>query len=108
MSSSEINPPCGYFLITREAICRTPSLRVLRWLRSAVVTSAAASALKAADEEKRRRDEADAIRRQSDADAVAKARGDRLDRLRHLAFPAADALVSAAPRRRARCGPCVV
>ncbi len=69
---------------------------------NAVVTAAAASALQAADEEKRRRDEADAIRRQSDADAADRARRDRMHKLRQLAFPAVDAPVSAAPRHRAR------
>jgi hypothetical protein len=70
---------------------------------SAVVTAAAASALQEADEEKRRRaDEADAIRRQSDADAVDRARLDRRRKLQQLAFHAVDAPVSAAPRRRAR------
>jgi uncharacterized membrane protein YgcG len=68
---------------------------------SAVVTAAAASALQAADEEKRRRDAADAIRRQSDSDAADRARHDRINRLRQLAFPV-DAPVSAAPRHRAR------
>ena len=66
-----------------------------------VVTAAAASALQAADEEKRRRDEADAIRRQSDSVAADKARHERMNRLRQLAF-AVDAPVSAAPRHRAR------
>jgi len=66
-----------------------------------VVTAAAASALQAADEEKRRRDEADAIRRQSDSDAADRARHERMNRLRQLAF-AVDAPVSAAPRHRAR------
>jgi hypothetical protein len=68
-----------------------------------VVTAAAASALQAADEEKRRRDEADAIRRQSDSDTADKARHERMDRLRQLAF-AVDTPVSAAPRHRARSG----
>jgi hypothetical protein len=68
-----------------------------------VVTAAAASALQAADEEKRRRDEADAIRCQSDLDTADKARHERMDRLRQLAF-AVDTPVSAAPRHRARSG----
>jgi hypothetical protein len=69
---------------------------------SAVVTAAAASALQEADEEKRRRaDEADAIRRQSDADAADRARLDRRRKLQQLAFHAVDTPVSAAPRHRA-------
>ena len=69
----------------------------------AVVTAAAASALQAADEEKRRRDEAEAIRLQSDAAVADSARRDRLRRLQQLALPAAvDAPVLPAPRRRPR------
>jgi hypothetical protein len=68
----------------------------------AVVTAAAASALQAADEEKRRRDEAEAIRLQSDAAVADSARRDRLRRLQQLALPAVDAPVLPAPRRRAR------
>ena len=66
-----------------------------------MVTAAAASALQAADEDKRRRDEAEAIRLQSDTAVVEKARRDRLSKLRLLAFPATEAPVSAAPLRRA-------
>lgn len=65
------------------------------------VTAAAASALQAAEDEKRRRDEAEAIRLESDLAAVAKARRDRLDKLQRLAFQASDPPVSAAPGRRA-------
>lgn len=68
-------------------------------------TAAAASALQAAEEEKRRRDEAEAIRLESDTAAVAKARRDRLVKLRLLAFQAADPPVSAAPGRRALTDP---
>ena len=65
------------------------------------VTAAAASALQAAEDEKRRRDEAEAIRLESDLAAVAKARRDRMDKLRRLALQASDPPVSAAPGRRA-------